>query len=153
MEEVTGGNITASYRASLKKWLGPWAEGRGEEIQSGKWKERRSSALLFSYPPPPPPLLPLLSSSQTDSQLGCDLWGEEASLFLLVSLHPPRVDGYIQHHISRILYYVYECMNAAFSYKELNYINLSNRKLHFSPVRCESLSRWNMLKDILVPMT
>lgn len=83
MEEVTGGNITASYSASLKEWLGPWATGRGEEIQS-----RQHS---------------LPSSSQTDLQLGCELWGEEASLFLWVSLYPQSQRLYTAWHCQPIV--------------------------------------------------
>ena len=75
--------------------LGTWPRWR--------WKEKE---LATAFTPVSPPH-PLLSSSQTDLQLECELWGEEASLFLWASLYPlrVRVNVYIQHGISRLLVY------------------------------------------------
>lgn len=72
----------------------------------GKWPEVRKYRVgmerVEKWHPPFLPFPP--SSSQTDSQLGCELWGEEASLFLWVSLHPLRVNVYMQHGIGRLSY-------------------------------------------------
>lgn len=78
MEEVTGGNITASYSASLKR--SDWDLGQLAEVRKCKVGTER--------------VHPLPSSSQTDLQLGCELWGEEASLFLWVRLHPQSTSRY-----------------------------------------------------------
>lgn len=61
-EEVTGGNIAASYSASLKEWLGPWAKGRGEEIRS---RDGKSGEVAPSVSPvSPPSSVPLILSDR-----------------------------------------------------------------------------------------
>ncbi len=84
-------------------WRSGWDLGqmaRGEEIQSGDGKSGEVAPSFSAVSP----LIRSSSSSQTDSQLGCELWGEEASLFLWVSLHPLRVNVYKQHGTGRLSY-------------------------------------------------
>lgn len=61
MEEVTSGNITASYRDRL----GLWANGRGEEIQSGDGKSGEVAASLSPVSPPSPSAPLILSDRLT----------------------------------------------------------------------------------------
>lgn len=83
-----------------------WRLRSGGDHKRPKWGNTGSkfkSGTEGNWQPPSPPP-PIMHSAETDSQLGCELYKEEASLFLWVSMHPPRVSLCIELQFALICY-------------------------------------------------